>query len=280
MKSEPRLGQINRLKILDKVADGFLLDGEKFGQLLLPAFGSIYARTGELVEVFLYTDADARVCATVEMPKAAVGECAALRVKTVGRYGAFLDWGIDKDLLLPHSEQSGDVSVGDRVVVYVALDNRSGRIFASTRLHKYLEESSGPYKTGDQVELLIAAKTEIGYKAIFNGAYLGLIFHSDLSQPLRIGEHMTGWIKFVRDDGKVDLSINTLDAGARDELEQRILDTLAESGGRLDLSDKSDPEVIFKKFRVSKKNYKRALSGLYKAQLIRIYPEYVELTGS
>lgn len=279
MKSEPRLGQINRLKILDKVADGFLLDGGKFGQLLLPAFGSVYARTGELLEVFLYTDADGRVCAIAETPKAVVGECAALRVKTVGRYGAFLDWGIEKDLLLPHSEQSADLSVAERVVVYVALDNRNGRIFASTRLHKYLEESSGPYKTGDQVELLIAAKTEIGYKAVFNGAYLGLVFHSDLSQPLRIGERMTGWIKSVRDDGKVDLSINTLDARARDELEQKILDTLAESGGRLDLSDKSDPEAIFKKFRVSKKNYKRALSGLYKAQLIRIYPEYVELTG-
>ncbi len=278
--TSPQLGpgHINRLKVLEKVADGFLLDGGKYGRILLPAREAVYVQPDELVEVFLYTDSDDRVCATTATPRAVVGECAAMRVKTVGKFGAFLDWGIEKDLLLPHSEQPEKLSVSDRVVVYVTRDNRTGRIYASSRLHKYLEESSGPYKTGDQVELLIAAKTEIGYKAVFNDAYLGLIFHSDLSQPLRIGERIKGWIKSVRDDGKVDLSINTLDAGARDELEQRILDVLEKSGGRLDLSDKSSPEAIFKRFRVSKKNYKRALSALYKAQLIRIYPEYVELS--
>ena len=277
---EPSIGKINRLKILEKVADGFLLDGGKYGQLLLPAQEAAYAQVDEFVEVFLYTDADARVWATTQTPKALVGECAALKVISVGKFGAFLEWGIEKDLLLPHSEQPSRIDVSDRVVVYVAQDSRSGRIYASTRLHKYLEESSGPYKTGDQVELLIAAETDIGFKAVINGAYLGLVFHSDLSQPLRIGERMKGWIKSVRDDGKVDLSINTLDAATRDELEQKILDELGKSGGRLDLSDKSPPEAIFKKFRVSKKNYKRALSGLYKAQLIQIYPEYVELTGN
>lgn len=285
----PSLGQINQLKVIEKVADGFYLDGGELDEIFLPAWElpkGTYVQSadakeineGDTLDVFLYPDAKDAVCATLAKPKAVVGECALLNVLSIGKFGAFLDWGLSKDLLLPHSEQAYPVEEGRSYVVYVFQDERSGRVAATTKLHFHLEESSGPYRAGDQVELLIAAKTELGYKAVINNAYLGLIYESDLSQPLNFGDRMKGWIKDVRDDGKVDLSINALDQDSRDELEQSVLDKLVRHNGQLNLSDKSPPQEIFKVFRVSKKNFKRAISGLYKKRLIAIEPQSISLT--
>lgn len=274
----PTLGQINQLNVIEKVADGLYLDGGELEEIFLPAWEIPEdAKEGDTLEVFLYLDAKDTIMATMAKPKAVVGECALLKVLSVGKFGAFLDWGLSKDLLLPHSEQAYPVEEGGSYVVYVFQDRRSGRVAATTKLHFHLEESSGPYQKGEQVDLLIAAKTEIGYKAVINGAYLGLIYEADLSQPLEFGESMKGWIKDVRDDGKVDLTINTLDDETRDELEQAILDKLTQNDGQLNLSDKSPPEEIFKAFKVSKKNFKRAISGLYKKRLINIQPTSISL---
>lgn len=277
----PSLGQISKLKVIEKVADGVYLDGGELEAIFLPSRDlPDETAEGDVLEVFLYLDTRELVVATTATPHAVVGECAMLQVLSVGKYGAFLDWGLAKDLLLPHSEQAYPVEEGKEYVVYVFQDERSGRIAASTKLHFHLEESSGPYQVGDQVDLLIAANSELGYKAVINGAYLGLVYESDLSQPLNFGDKMKGWIKAVRDDGKVDLSINTLDAETRDELEQAVMDKLTKSGGILALSDKSAPEDIFKTFKVSKKNFKRAISALYKQRLIRIQPDSIELLSS
>lgn len=276
----PTLGQINTLNVIEKVADGLYLDGAELDEIFLPAWDSPEdVKEGDSLDVFLYLDVQDTIVATTTKPKAVVGECALLKVLSVGKFGAFLDWGLGKDLLLPHSEQAYPVEEGNSYVVYVFKDNRSDRIAATTKFHFHLEESSGPYQKGDQVDLLIAAKSELGYKAVINGTYLGLIHKTDLNQPLRFGESMKGWIKDVRDDGKVNLSIHTLDDDTRDELEQSILDKLGQNEGCLPFSDKSSPEEIFSAFKVSKKNFKRAISGLYKKRLISIEPTSITLVA-
>lgn len=211
-------------------------------------------------------------------PLAQIGECAYLEVLEVGPYGAFLDWGLRKNLLLPHSEQAYPVKEGRRYVVFVYMDEQTDRPVCSTKLHHHLPETSLWLKPGQEVELLIAAKSPLGYKAVIDGNCLGLIYEQELSQPLQFGERMRGWVKAIRDDGKIDLSINNLTPAARDELSQRILDKLKERGGRLPLSDKSSAEDIHAVFKVSKSNYKSAIGGLKKQGLIRIDPGYIELT--
>lgn len=242
---------------------------------------------GDELDVFVYTNADEQFVVTTSKPKAMVGECAYLTVISVNDYGAFLDWGLPKDLLLPFGEQAYPVVEGKRYVVYVYLDEESNRVACSTKLHHYLSDTympssanavaSAQLKPYQAVDLLIAAKSDLGYKAVVNGEYLGLVFHQDLGHPLRFGEHMKGWVKAIRPDGKIDLSVNALDAQSRGELAEQILDYLKESGGRANLSDKSPPQEIFRIFRVSKKNFKRALSSLYKERLIRIEASFIEL---
>ena len=242
---------------------------------------------GDKLDVFVYTNADGEFVATTSQPKAVVGECAYLTVLCVNDHGAFLDWGLPKDLLLPFGEQAYPVVEGKRYVVYVYLDEQTNRVACSTKLHHHLPEAYMPPSSGSlssaklkpyqAVDLLIAAKSDLGYKAVVNGEYLGLIFHQDLGHPLRFGEHMKGWVKAIRPDGKIDLSVNALDAKSRGELAERILDYLKESGGRANLSDKSSPQEIFRVFKVSKKNFKRALSTLYKERLIRIETSFIEL---
>ena len=207
---------------------------------------------GDELDVFVYTDTDEQFVATTNKPKAVVGECAYLTVICVNDHGAFLDWGLPKDLLLPFGEQAYPVIEGKRYVVYVYLDQQSNRVACSTKLHHHLSEtyvppalhsvSNAQLKPYQAVDLLIAAKSDLGYKAVVNGEYLGLIFHRDLGHPLRFGEHMKGWVKTIRPDGKIDLSVNALDAQSRGELAERILDYLKESGGRANLSDKSPPQ--------------------------------------
>jgi len=179
----PTLGQINTLNVIEKVADGLYLDGAELEEIFLPVWDSPEnVKEGDSLNVVLYLDVQDTIVATTAKPKAVVGECALLKVLSVGKFGAFLDWGLGKDLLLPHSEQAYPVEKGNSYVVYVFKDNRSDRIAATTKFHFHLEESSGPYQKGDQVDLLIAAKSELGYKAVINGTYLGLIHKTPMCQ--------------------------------------------------------------------------------------------------
>lgn len=289
MSMQPGLGRINSLKIADIGAAGLRLtcqnlDSDRtasrfFDFVVLPREQAPKnAKVGELIDVFLYLDSDDQLVATIHRPTIQVGECASLKVLTTGKFGAFLDWGLSKDLLLPHSEQAYPVRADTSYVVYAKLDEETGRVVCSTMLHHYLEEQANQWmKKGQSVELLIAAKSELGYKAVIDGTHLGLIYHQELSQPLRFGEKIKGWIKNIREDGLIDLSINTLDKESRDALSNEILERLKTAGGRLELSDKSSPEEIFRQFGVSKKNFKRAIGNLYKQRMIQVEATHIEL---
>lgn len=270
------LYQTNRLAVTEVSSKGVYVDGREYGSIFLKEAPD-HLQEGDQVNAFVYQDASDRVVATMAKARVQVGECAYLKVVSLGDNGAFLDWGLPKDLLLPYSEQAYPVREGGSCVVYVYLDENTNRAVATTLLHQHLEEEYTDLQPKQAVDLLIAAKSDLGFKAVINNAYLGLIYHDELSQPLAFGTRIKGWVKAIRDDGKVDLSINTLDQKTRDQLELRILKQLQQAGGRMELSDKSDPELIFKVFKVSKKNFKRALSSLYKQRLIIIKPESIAL---
>ncbi len=233
-------------------------------------------KVGDSVEAFIYIDAADEVVATMAVPYTEIGECAYLEVIDNGERGTFLDWGLPKDLLLPYSEQTRTVQTGDFVVVYVYQDERQ-RPVASMRLHRYLEEDYEDLKINEAVDLLIAGKSDLGYKAVINNEQLGLIYHEELTQPLIIGTRMKGWVSKIREDGKININVNKLDNETRDDLENEIMAKLKESAGCLHLSDKSSPDLIYARFKVSKKNFKRALGNLYKKRLINISPEFIEL---
>ncbi|MFT7386907.1 MAG: putative RNA-binding protein (virulence factor B family) [Candidatus Endobugula sp.] len=273
----PKLDQVNCLTITSVSPKGVFVDAKELGAIFLrEAPGN--SKVGDKLNVFVYTDASDQITATAAKPLVAIGECAYLKVVSINDIGAFMDWGLPKDLLLPYAEQAYPVREGAFYVVYTYLDN-SERIVATTMLHHHLDEENSEYVVGDCVELLIAGKSDLGFKAVINGKVIGLIYHDDLSQPLRFGTRMKGWIKNIREDGKIDLSINTLDKKTRDQLETRILRELHQADGRVELSDKSTPEVIFSVFKVSKKNFKRALGSLYKQKLIVIHPAHIELSN-
>ncbi|ODS24106.1 hypothetical protein AB835_05075 [Candidatus Endobugula sertula] len=272
----PRIDQTNIMVVTEVSSKGVFVDGKEYGALFLRE-APRNLRKGSEVKAFIYQDAANKVVATSKTPCVEVGQCAYLKVLTTSQHGAFLDWGVPKNLLLPYSEQAYPVKEGSSYVVYVHINPDSGRVVASTKLHHYLEENHDYLQIGDAVDLLIAAKSDLGFKAVINDRQLGLIYHSDLSHPLSFGSKIKGWVKGIRYDGKVDLSIHTLDKQTRDQLEMRILKALQQSNGRMGLSDKSSPEVIFRMFNVSKKNFKRALGRLYKQRLINIEAEFIEL---
>lgn len=308
-----QLGQMNRLRVVEITADGYYLEEHdkntsvwseaKVQKLLLPrheqlnivnlvkqndanrkadnstkSSANTQVEIGDELNVFVYLSTNEDIVVTTQTPTAQVGECAYLEVLSVNDHGAFLDWGLPKDLLLPFSEQAYPVREGNSYVVYVYIDERSERVACSTMLHLHLSETSNQFRHRQQVDLLIASKSDLGYKAVVNGEYLGLIFHQELSQPLQFGDRMKGWVKEPRDDGKIDLSIHSLDSHSRNDLADQILAHIKQSGGRAALSDKSSPEEIYRIFKVSKKNFKRALSGLYKQRAIRIEADFIELS--
>lgn len=270
----PTLYQLNRLLVADVTTNGVLLDAGEFDVLSL-ANAPDDVKAGDTLEVFLYRDSADGVAATLSIPRVQVGECAYLKAVSVRGRSAFLDWGLPKDLLLPSTEQTYPVREGNSYVVHVFLDN-NGRAMATTKLYDHLDEFAGDLQVGEAVDLLISGESELGFKAVINHQHLGLIYHNELSQPLRFGTRMKGWIKAIRDDGKIDLNINVLAREDRDQLEALILEKLQQADGRLELSDKSSPGAIFRVFKVSKKNFKRALGSLYKQQLIRISEDFIE----
>ncbi len=269
------LCQMNTLTVMEVSRDGVFLEGDDYEDILFLDPPKNIQEDDE-VEVFIYRNSSDHVVATLKPAYAQVGECVNLEVISTGDNGAFLNWGLPKDLFLPLSEQAYYVDEGDYCVVHVYLDKK-GRPAASSKLYHYLDEHQGDLEEGEQVDLLIADETDLGFKAIINDKHLGLIYHGELSQPLQLGSKMKGWIKEIRGDGKINLNINALDTDSRDELEMQILKQLKDENGRINISDKSSPEKIYKTFQVSKKNFKRALGSLYKQRMIKISPEFIEL---
>ena len=228
------------------------------------------------LNVFIYLDSEDKLIATTEKPKVQVGEFASLKVAEINRVGLFLDWGLPKDLLLPHSEEKRPLQVGDYCVVYVYIDKRTRRITATARLDRYLDKTPANYKVGEAVDLLIVEATDLGFKAIINGQHWGLIHKNEAFKFLRGGMRERGYIKELRPDGKISLSLQPVGSEATDALQALILQKLEENQGSLDVSDKSPAEEIACRFGVSKGNFKKAIGGLYKQGRIVIHPDRIE----
>lgn len=264
-----QIGKFNRLKILRETDYGLILNGLNLGEILLPfRYCPRQWRDGDSLSVFVMLDSEDRLVATTEHPIATVDQFAFLRVIDVTEIGAFLDWGLPKDLLVPFREQNIRMVEGKSYVVRIYFDEVSGRIAASAKLDRYLDQTPAPYKTGDLVDLLICNKTDLGYKAIINGQHWGLIFSNEIFQPIARGQQIKGYIKEVRPDGKVNLALRKPGVRGVLDLTDRIIDYLKSHDGFMPITDKTDPEEIYRVFGASKKNYKRAIGALYKQRLI------------
>ncbi|MDC9724536.1 MAG: S1-like domain-containing RNA-binding protein [Gammaproteobacteria bacterium] len=272
------LGKLNTLTVLKKLDFGIYLDGGDLDEILLPRrYVPEGCSVGEQLEVFVHLDSEDMLIATTEMPKAMVGECAFLKVVEVNRVGAFLDWGLPKDLLVPFGEQQKPMQVGQSYVVYLYIDPASERIAASTKLDKFLGDTSPYYKEQQAVDLLICGRTDLGYKAVVDGGTIGLLFNSDVFKPISIGQKMKGFIKRIREDKKLDLCLQLVSREALDDLSEKILAFIKAEGGKTTMTEKSPPDVIAKQFGVSKSSYKKALGKLYKKRLILIEKTHIEL---
>ena len=275
------IGAFNQLQVVKQVDFGVYLDGGELDTILLPRrYVPEGCEIGDWLDVFLYFDSDDLLIATTEKPKVQVGDCEMLTVVDINHAGAFMDWGLTKDLLVPYNEQQKPMEVGYSYVVHVFHDQNSDRIAASTKLNHHLDEETVWLKPRQQVNLLIAGRTDLGYKAVIDNKYLGLIFRADAFRPLKIGERLPGFVKNIRADGKIDLVISQSTLQGDHDLGEQIIRHLQEMGGESQVSDKSDPEEIYRLFKVSKKKYKQALGTLYKSKRILIEPGKVKLINS
>ncbi|MCD8166696.1 MAG: S1-like domain-containing RNA-binding protein [Bacteroides sp.] len=266
------LGRFNWLAVVKEVDFGVYLDGGEEGEILLPArYVPEEIQVGEEIRVFIYLDMEERLVATTLTPYIQVGEFANLEVSWVNQYGAFLNWGLMKDLFVPFREQKVKMEKGNRYMVYAYVDEESFRIIASAKIEKFLSKEPPPYKAGDEVNLLIWQKTDLGYKVIVENRYSGMLFNNEIFRTdIRSGLRLSGFIKQVREDGKIDL---TLQSSSRENLEDFSMELLAyirNNGGKIALGDKSPAEDIYATFSVSKKIFKKAVGDLYKRCLIRL----------
>ena len=272
------IGRTNRMRVLKRVDFGAYLDGEEFGELLLPKrYVAETCRPGDWLHVFVYSDSSDQLICTTEKPLAMVGECAYLKVKDQNEVGTFMDWGLSKDLLVPFNEQAWPMNQGRSYVVYVYLDEETRRIAATTRFHRHLSEDGQGFAPGQRVKLMIATQTKLGYKAVINNSHLGVLFKPDLLQALKFGQQLTGYIKSIRSDDKIDLTLQPAVDVVRDRLEDQILDYLGRHDGVSTITDKSPPELIYKTFNASKANFKRALGRLYKKRQVKLEKHQVTL---
>lgn len=270
------IGNYNHLKIARINAKGAFLESDS-GEILLP--GRLMpkgAEPGNILKVFIYLDSEERLTATTARPRAVVGEFALLNVKDNVSVGTFLDWGLDKDLLLPFGEQLSPLRRGERVLVRVYLHN-SGRIAASAKLEKFIRPVDDTLSEGDEVDLLVYAFSDLGAKVIINDSFGGLLFHNDLYAKPACGDRLRGYVKKIRDDGKIDITLRKGGAQEAATDKELILTTLKAKDGFLPLTDKSAPEAIADLLRLSKKSFKKAVGGLYKEGLINMTPDGISL---
>jgi uncharacterized protein len=266
------LGKRSHLFVVRAATPGVYLDGGELGEILLPGrYVPPGTLSGQSFDVFVHRDSEDRLVATTESPYGEVGEFAALQVVAVDpQVGAFLDWGLSKDLLLPIREQERRVEVGQRVVVYIFVDERSDRIVASSRLRRYLNHTPPAYRPNEPVKLLVVGPTAMGYNAIVDAAHLGLLYHNELPAPIEIGQQLDGYVRAVRPDGKIDLTLNAAGPQRLASVKDRILEALQQAGGRLPYSDASSPAEIWLAFACSKKAFKQAIGILYRERKIVI----------
>ncbi len=274
------IGKTNTLRIIKEVDFGIYLDGGKeFGEILLPIrYVPKNVQVGDDIEVFIYFDSEDRIVATTETPYAQVGEFAFLEVVDVNNTGAFMNWGLMKDLLLPYDEQTHRPEVGKSYVVYILQDGTTGRPIASMKIRDFLDdESLNEFKVGQKVSLMSANKTDLGYQMIINNTHVGLLHQHEAIRSIKHGEKLQGFIQNIRDDRKIDVCLHLKPSEKTDEITDLILYKLKANGGSLALHDKSDPKDIQKTFGISKGMFKKALGALYKQKKIKIEADGIRL---
>lgn len=272
------LGKFNTLSVITVNDNGAYLDAGDLGEvLLLNRLKPEGCQTGSQVEVFLYKDSADRVCATTQAPLGEVDQFVSLKVVEVNKIGAFLNWGLPKDLLVPHGEQHSVMEVGNYYLVRIYLDLRTNRIVASSKLDKFIDIWPADYQKWDKVELIIGGKTDLGFKAIINNLHWGLLYDNEIFQPLRIGKKVTAYIKQVREDERIDLSLSRPGEGKVKDFSQKLLDFIAANDGISPLHDKSSPELIQQTLGVSKKTFKATVGNLLKKGKVAITPEGITL---
>ncbi|MDH0099036.1 S1-like domain-containing RNA-binding protein [Ectopseudomonas hydrolytica] len=274
------IGRMNSLQVVKHTDFGLYLDGGADGEILLPKRyipKDTPSEVDDWLNVFIYLDSEDKLIATTLKPKIQLGEFASLKVVDINRVGLFFDWGLPKDLLLPHSEEKRPLQIGDYCVVYLYLDKRTRRLTATARLDRHLDKVPANYQVGQEVDLLVVERTDLGFKAIIDGKHWGLIHKNELFKFIRSGMREKGYIKELRADGKISLSLQPIGREAASGLAEQIIERLRAQGGVLALGDKSPPEAIAEQFRVSKGNFKKAIGGLYKQGLIHIHDDRIEL---
>lgn len=266
-----RLGDYNRLEVVKKVDFGMYLDGGDEGEILLPArYVPEGCQVGDELNVFVYLDNEERLVATTQRPLAKVGDFAFLEVAWVNKYGAFLDWGLMKDLFCPFREQKMRMEKGKGYIVHVHLDEESYRIVASAKVEHYFRTDFPDYLHGDEVSLLVWQKTDLGFKVIIDNSYPGLLYKDQIFTDIHTGDRLKGYISEVRDDGKIDVALQPTGRQMTIGLSDTLLKYMKDNGGTCLLTDKSPAEDIYSTFGVSKKNFKKAVGDLYKRRLITI----------
>lgn len=276
-----KLGEYNRLKVVKAVDFGMYLDGGDEGEILLPTrYVPNDLNIGDEIEVFIYLDQDERPVATTLKPLAKVGDFAWLEVAWVNEYGAFLNIGLMKDLFCPFREQKRRMEKGERYIVYVTIDEDSYRMMATAKVEKHLDTSRPNYKHGDEVDLLVWQKTDLGFKVIVDNKFSGLVYENQVYRYLTTGDQLKGYVDHVREDGKIDITLQPTGRKQTEDFAEVLLDYLKENNGHCHLGDKSPAELIADRFHVSKKTFKRAVGDLYKRRLISISDEEIYLIKS
>lgn len=273
------LGRVNRLNIIRTVEFGVYLDAQNLGEVLMPIrYVPSGSKEGDEVEVFISLDSEDRLIATTDKPVAMVGEFGYMEVVGESQYGAFVDWGLMKDLFVPFREQKLKMEQGRSYLIRVYIDKETNRIAGSGRIERFLDNTPPDFEVGQEVDLYIYSESEMGFSAIINNTHTGILYHSELFKVVRKGMRTKGFIKKIREDDKIDLSLEPIGYKKKiDDLSQRVLDALAKSNGFLALSDKTDPDVIYNALDMSKKNFKKSIGSLFKAGLITITDDGIKL---
>ena len=264
-----KLGKYNQLEVVKTVDFGVYLNGGDDGEILLPSrYVPEGCKPGDVLNVFIYLDNEERLIATTLQPYVQVGEFACLEVAWVNEYGAFLDWGLMKDLFVPFREQKMKMQKGHRYVVHAHVDEDSYRIMASAKVERYLSKELPEYQPGEEVEVMAWQKTDLGYKVIVDNKFNGLVYQKEIFKPLEPGMHMQAFVRQVREDGKIDLTLQKDGLQKVDDFAEVLLQYIKDNDGHTSLNDKSPAEEIYETFGVSKKTFKKAVGDLYKKRLI------------
>ena len=271
------IGTTNKLKVKRKSPNGMYLVDESEEEVLLPnKYLSGQETIGAEVEVFVYNDSEDRLVATTENPKIKLNEFGTLKVVDVTKYGVFMDWGLGKDLLVPFKEQNKKMEVGKKYVVRMFLDEDTDRLIGSSRIRRFLSNEQLSVSDGEKVNLLVFNESELGFDVVINGKHIGLIYKNEVFTQIHIGDQMEGYVKLIRPDKKIDITLRSDNSTQIHQCINEILKALNENDGELQLSDKSAPQEIYKILKMSKKDFKRAIGRLYKQQKIKIEPAKIK----